>query len=238
MAQKTQQDRQWADRGWYLVLEFGHSNSDRYDEAVRLARRGPGYLALLDENRALIHRNLYRGDDLRHFWRLLERVRTWKSSRLFTCGDPVTADEATPGVQCHLFFRKPSFCRSKWRDWPMFIGCPNLSLSLDPSLGTAWFRRAYRSGRIFRLDKGWLSERLEFTLQYYRCCPQVRPEPARELLRRLPDEIDAAQDRRWRVERDTSARPASGGVRPASDEAYAEYLREIFRGVMVAGEAR
>jgi len=232
VAQDTGQEHRWADRGWYLVLEFGHSKSDRYESAVRLARRGPGYLALLDENRALVHRNLYRGDDLRHFWRLLERVRAWKSTRLFASGDPVTADEAADGVECYLFFSEHSLCESRWREWPMFIGCPNTIITLRPDSPCAWFRRARGSGTAFRLDKAWLEERLEAGLHAYRCCPLLRPRRARELLRLLPAEIDPTRDHRWRVKGRASSRPPRQELRPASDDAYADYLADVFRSAL------
>jgi hypothetical protein len=228
VAQETQQTRTWADRGWYLALEFGPSNSDRHEIAVRLARRGPGYLALLDENRALVHRNLYRRDDnLRHFWRLLDHVRSWKSARFYFCGDPVTADEAAPGVECYLYFRKHSLCEGAWGEWPMFIGCPNAGIALRPDLPSAWFRRSHRSGRVFAVDKTWLSERLESGLLRHRCCPLLEAERVREMLHRLPAEIDPARDRRWRVDRRGYAPEGWHELRPAGDDAYADYLAEV-----------
>ena len=229
MVQDAKQGRQWVDRGWYLVLEFGHSNSDRYDAVVRHARRGPGYIALLDENRALVHRNLYQPDELRHFWKSFQRVRAWQSARLFACGDPVTGDEVVPAIECYLFVREHALCDGRWRDLPTFIGCPNIRIALHPELATAWFRHARRYGSIFRLDKEWLSERLEVGLARYRCCPLVRAERAWELLRRLPEEIVPRRDRRWRTERKPFFRHDWQVVSPASDDAYADFMRETLQ---------
>ncbi len=87
----------WVDRGWYLVLEFGETTSDKLDRVLRVARRHPGYVKLLDENRQIVHRVLYRRRELDLFWSLFERVRTWKSTRVFVNGNPIGTDYLWPG---------------------------------------------------------------------------------------------------------------------------------------------
>jgi hypothetical protein len=62
----------------------------------------------------------------------------------------------------------------------------------------------------------------------------VQPEPARELLRRLPAEIDPLRDRRWRVERDEDSPHGWQQLLPASADAYAAYLAEILPAAPVA----
>lgn len=91
------QPSQWVDRGWYLVLEFGETTSDKLDRVLRVARRHPGYVKLLDENRQIVYRTLYRRRDLSLFWPLFERVRNWKSTRVFVNGDPVSLEYLWPG---------------------------------------------------------------------------------------------------------------------------------------------
>lgn len=92
----TTRPTQWVDRGWYLVLEFEDTTSDKLDRALRIARRHPGYIKLLDENRQIVHRVLYRRRDLLLFWSLFERVRNWKSTRVYVNGNPVSLEYLWP----------------------------------------------------------------------------------------------------------------------------------------------
>lgn len=93
----TAQPAQWVDRGWYLVLEFGETTSDKLDRVLRVARQHPGYVKLLDENRQIVYRTLYRRRDLSLFWSLFERVRSWKSTRVYVNGNPISLAYLWPG---------------------------------------------------------------------------------------------------------------------------------------------
>ena len=94
----TTRPTQWADRGWYLVLEFGESSSEKLNRVVTIARRHPGFVRLLDENREIVYRNLYRRRDVSKFWTLFERVRNWKSTRVFINGNPIRIEDLWPGA--------------------------------------------------------------------------------------------------------------------------------------------
>lgn len=52
------------------VLEFEHSRSAYFDFALALAQRQEGYTMLLDENRRIIYRVVFRKNKLSSFWRL------------------------------------------------------------------------------------------------------------------------------------------------------------------------
>lgn len=82
-----------ADPGWQLVLEFGESRSDFFTFALELAQRLPGYVALMDEDRHLIHRIHFRKGEVRHFWRLWEYVQSWSSVKVYLNGDEVSKYE-------------------------------------------------------------------------------------------------------------------------------------------------
>ncbi|MCE7982561.1 MAG: hypothetical protein DYG89_15355 [Caldilinea sp. CFX5] len=82
-----------ADPGWQLVLEFGESRSDFFTFALELAQRLPGYVALMDEDRHLIHRIHFRKGEVRHFWRLWEYVQSWSSVKVYLNGDEVNKFE-------------------------------------------------------------------------------------------------------------------------------------------------
>lgn len=79
--------------GWQLVLEFGESRSEFFTFALELAQRLPGYLALMDEDRHLIHRIHFRKGEAKHFWRLWEYVQSWSSVKVYLNGDEVSKAE-------------------------------------------------------------------------------------------------------------------------------------------------
>ena len=79
--------------GWQLVLEFGESRSDFFTFALELAQRRPGYVALMDEDRHLIHRVHFRKGEVPHFWRLWEYVQSWSSVKVYLNGDEVSKTE-------------------------------------------------------------------------------------------------------------------------------------------------
>lgn len=89
---------QWVDRGWYVVLEFGESSSEKLNRVVTIARRHPGFMRLLDENREIVYRTVYQRRDLNKFWTLFDRVRTWKSTRVFINGNPTRIEDLWPGA--------------------------------------------------------------------------------------------------------------------------------------------
>jgi hypothetical protein len=76
--------------GWQLVLEFGESRSDFFTFALELAQRRPGYVALMDEDRHLIHRVHFRKGEVPHFWRLWEYVQSWSSVKVYLNGDEIS----------------------------------------------------------------------------------------------------------------------------------------------------
>lgn len=76
--------------GWQLVLEFGESRSDFFALALSAAQKQPGYLALMDENRRLIHRIHFQKGEVRRFWRLWEYVQSWSTTKVYINGDEIS----------------------------------------------------------------------------------------------------------------------------------------------------
>lgn len=91
--QDESEDVDVTNSGWQLVLEFGESRSDFFTFALELAQRLPGYLALMDEDRHLIHRIHFRKGEVKHFWRLWEYVQSWSSAKVYLNGDEVSKAE-------------------------------------------------------------------------------------------------------------------------------------------------
>ncbi len=71
---------------WHLILEFGHSRSDLFHFALTVAQRQPGFSQLLDEDRKVVYRVLFRKRELRQFWRLWDYVQSWAATRVYVNG--------------------------------------------------------------------------------------------------------------------------------------------------------
>jgi hypothetical protein len=75
------------DLGWRLILEFGHSRSDLYTWVLQECQRMPDYLQLMDENRKVVHRVIFRKSEMRRFWRLWQYIQNWASTRVYVNGE-------------------------------------------------------------------------------------------------------------------------------------------------------
>lgn len=78
---------------WRLVLEFGESRSDFFQFALTAAQRLPGYMQLMDEDRKLVHRIVFKKSELRKFWPLWDYVQSWGSAKVFLNGEEVRKAE-------------------------------------------------------------------------------------------------------------------------------------------------
>lgn len=81
---------------WRLVLEFGESHSSLFDIALDQARRRPGYVQIMDENRRMVHRVRFEKKELRYFWILWEYVQSWSSTQVFVNGRELRPWEVYP----------------------------------------------------------------------------------------------------------------------------------------------
>lgn len=75
------------DLGWRLILEFGHSRSDLYTWILQECQRMPGYMQLMDENRKVVHRVIFKKSEMRRFWRLWQYIQNWASTRVYLNGE-------------------------------------------------------------------------------------------------------------------------------------------------------
>ncbi len=75
------------EEGWHLILEFGQSRSDYFYAAVALAERSDTFTKLVDENRNVVYRVMYKKEKMRNFWRLWNLVESWSSTRVYVRGE-------------------------------------------------------------------------------------------------------------------------------------------------------
>ena len=70
----------------HIIVEFGHSRSEFFEYALRLARKQDGFAQLMDENRQIVYRVPFRRNELRRFWQIWDSVQGWTSTRIFCQG--------------------------------------------------------------------------------------------------------------------------------------------------------
>ncbi len=73
-------------QGWMLILEFGQSRSEYFEFALKQAQRLPGYSALVDEQRHVIHRVHIKKSEMRRFWQLWEYAMNWNETKVYVNG--------------------------------------------------------------------------------------------------------------------------------------------------------
>lgn len=81
---------------WQLILEFGESRSDYFTLALNQAKRLPGYMQIMDENRRMIHRVRFEKSELRRFWMLWEYVQSWSTTQVYVNGKALQKWEIYP----------------------------------------------------------------------------------------------------------------------------------------------
>jgi hypothetical protein len=72
--------------GWRLILEFGSNRSDYFNYVLSQAQKLPGYSQLMDEDRRIVYRVIFRKSEMRRFWRLWDYVNGWTSTRVYLNG--------------------------------------------------------------------------------------------------------------------------------------------------------
>lgn len=87
------------DTGWQLILEFGHSRSDFFDQVLARCRRLPGYTQIMDEDRKLIHRVVFRRSELRRFWQIWDYVQGWSTTHVYLNGSELEKWKVWPYSQ-------------------------------------------------------------------------------------------------------------------------------------------
>jgi hypothetical protein len=85
--------------GWRLILEFGHSRSDLFSFALILAQRQPGFVQLLDEDRHVVYRVIFKRSEMRQFWRLWDYVQSWANTHVYLNGQELEKWKVYPYSQ-------------------------------------------------------------------------------------------------------------------------------------------
>lgn len=100
-APPTQQEEQPSleDLGWRLILEFSSNRSEYFDYVLVQAQKLAGYSQLMDEDRRIIYRIIFRKSEMRRFWRIWDYVHGWAATRVYLNGDELEKWKVWPYSQ-------------------------------------------------------------------------------------------------------------------------------------------
>ncbi len=87
------------DLGWRLILEFGSNRSDYFDYVLMQAQKLPGYSQLMDEDRRIVYRVIFRKSEMRRFWRIWDYVNNWTTTRVYVNGNELEKWKVWPYSQ-------------------------------------------------------------------------------------------------------------------------------------------
>jgi hypothetical protein len=72
--------------GWRLILEFSSNRSEYFDYVLIQAQKLPGYSQIMDEDRRIVYRIIFRKSEMRRFWRIWDYVHGWTATRVYLNG--------------------------------------------------------------------------------------------------------------------------------------------------------
>jgi hypothetical protein len=85
--------------GWRLILEFGSNRSEYFDYVLIQAQKLSGYSQIMDEDRRIVYRIIFRKSEMRRFWRLWDYVHGWTSTRVYLNGEELEKWKVWPYSQ-------------------------------------------------------------------------------------------------------------------------------------------
>jgi hypothetical protein len=84
---------------WQLILEFGHSRSEFFDQVLTRCQRLPGFAQLMDEDRTMVYRVTFTRSELRRFWQIWDYVQGWSSVKVYVNGNELEKWKVWPYSQ-------------------------------------------------------------------------------------------------------------------------------------------
>ena len=139
-AQPEAESSRWADRGWYLALEYGVLARDRFLRRLPTLRQQGRFKELLEPGGKILYRNLFRAGQVKEAWEALTALQPWKDR--VTCylkGEEVPLKEVHEVLWCAGFLTEDSPCRGgKPDDKARRLGCLGARVLVTPR---DWERR-------------------------------------------------------------------------------------------------
>lgn len=102
----------WADRGWWLAIEYGVLARDRFLKRLPQLRGLGQFKELLEPGGQILYRNLFRDHQLQQAWDLFTALRPWQERLVcYVKGDVVEAKAAQDALWCAAFLQRERPCR-------------------------------------------------------------------------------------------------------------------------------
>lgn len=115
----------WADRGWYLAVEYSTlPGKERFLKRLEGLRKLGRFKELLEDGGSITYRNLFREDQLKQAWDLLTAIKPWRAkARLYLNGEELPWKDANAIVWCGGFLAPENPCRADYDARRYTIGC-------------------------------------------------------------------------------------------------------------------
>jgi hypothetical protein len=110
---KDARSAEWADRGWWLAVEYGVvTKQQRFEKKLVKLRKLGSMKELLEPGGRIVYRNLFREEDVRDAWTLLCELTPWKAQlRCYLNGEEVPFKDASAILWCAGFLKDERPCR-------------------------------------------------------------------------------------------------------------------------------
>lgn len=230
------------DRGWYAILDFRGDRRRRIDDARDMNATHPGAVRIVDEQGSIVHRNVYRPQDLRELAALWAIVGEWPGTEVYIEGRPIKARAVEEFLDCYVEKvisegRPPSRC-SDFVGHPSYIGCRDRHVAIDLRQTDDripqrpyWFEFAQaRTPSDWRIDPAKIRHFLE-PIAPREGCPALRDTG--QWIDRLPTRVEVPGAGVWRV-----VRAPQGPVLAPRDRGRYEAWMRVLLGDDVLSESR
>ncbi len=155
--------RRWAERGWWVAVEYGVLARDKFAPRLPRLRQLGRFQELLEPGGAILYRNLFREDQLEAAWEVLTILRPWQERLVcYVRGEELPAKRVVDLLWCAVYLRGERPCHGTQQGKGRPAGCPGSRRVLlgagdwtraEPDLRHVWtFAQVGRDG-VARFDR-------------------------------------------------------------------------------------
>lgn len=102
----------WADRGWYVAVEYGVMARDRFLSRLPRLRQLGQFKELLEPGGTIVYRNIFKPGQLQDAWELFTALRPWQERLVcYVSGELVAPKAILDALWCAAFLQKERPCR-------------------------------------------------------------------------------------------------------------------------------
>lgn len=125
--------RRWADRGWYVAVEYGVLARDRFLTRLPKLRALGKFKELLEPGGTILYRNIFRHEQLQDAWELFTLLKPWQERLVcYVGGEQVAAKPVLDALWCAAFLAKERPCRGGGSTKGRPAGCEGARVLLGP----------------------------------------------------------------------------------------------------------